>query len=333
MIVPTFNRAASLDALVRALRQQTGGTPFEIIVVDNRSSDRTRDVVAFHAGEDRRIRYVFEPRAGASCARNAGIAVARGAILAFIDDDIRPREDWVASIARAFAEHPEVDCIGGRVEPRWPSMPPAWLTPQHWPPLALQTRRGDSPYLDRDHASACLITANFACRAEVIRDVGGFAPEYLRDEDREFNLRMWRAGKRGMYADTVVAFAEIQPERLDKRYHRQWYHVTGASHARLRYRDTIDRDGRLVPDLTARGLSWLGVPGFLYREFLAHLWSWTRRSISGQWDAAFGDECRIRYLASYFFTRWRQSLSATGNDAVVRYSIAQRRRASSETKA
>ena len=142
-------------------------------------------------------------------------------------------------------------------------------------------------------------------RAAVFREIGGFSPEYRRDEDREFNLRMWRADKRGMYVDSVVGYAEIQPERLAKRYHRAWYRVTGASHARLRYLDTIDRDGRLDDHAAARGHVWWGVPGFLYRQFIVHAAAWIRKLMTGGWDDAFFDECRLRYLASYFRTRWR----------------------------
>ena len=243
-------------------------------------------------------------------ARNAGVAIATAPILAFLDDDVRPRHDWAESIARAFFEHPEVDCIGGRVEPRRPSPPPRWLTREHWPPLALQTARGPSTYIDREHASACLITANIAGRSTVFRDLGGFASELRRDEDREFNLRMWRSGKRGMFVDSVVAVAEIQPERLTKRYHRAWYHVTGSSHARLRYLDTIDRDGRLDPSLTANSRLWCGVPVFLYREFGAHMAKWSKNLLIGKWSAAFFEECRLRYLSSYFMTRWREQWAA-----------------------
>src|SRR5262245_4162317 len=307
VIVPTHNRAASLDRLLTDLTAQRDEVAFEILVADNGSIDETRWVVGRHAAFDPRVRYLHESRRGASCARNHGIAAAVAPILAFIDDDVRPRHDWVRSIVAAFAAHPEVDCIGGRVEPRWPCPPPRWLTPDHWAPLAVQINRGESRYIDRDHASACLITANFACRAQVVADVGSFAPEYLRDEDREFNLRMWRAGKRGLYVDSVVAFAEVQPERLVKRYHRRWYRVTGASHARLRYRDTIDPDGRLDDRMIERGRSWWGVPGFLYREFAGHATSWIGNVLTARLDRAFVDECRLRYLASYIGTRWRES--------------------------
>ncbi len=83
------------------------------------------------------LRYVFEGQQGLSYARNAGVAAARAPLIAFTDDDVRAACDWVVSIKRAFDEHPEVDCIGGKVLPRWLSDPPLWLTREHWPPLAL----------------------------------------------------------------------------------------------------------------------------------------------------------------------------------------------------
>src|SRR5262249_45059951 len=137
VIIPTHNRAPSLDALLTDLTTQRFDGGFEILVVDNRSTDETQNVLLRHAQRDGRVRYLFESEPGASCARNRGIAAATAPILAFIDDDVRPRHDWIASIVSAFAEHPEVDCVGGRVEPRWPCPPPRWLTTVHWPPLAL----------------------------------------------------------------------------------------------------------------------------------------------------------------------------------------------------
>ena len=307
VIVPTFNRSTSVRALLDDLSaQQAPDLAWEALIVDNGSSDDTHAVVEAKVRTDRRFRYIHEPRPGASHARNSGIAAASAPILAFIDDDVRPRCDWIAAIAAAFTAHPEVDCIGGRIEPRWPRTPPRWLTPAHWAPLALQFGRGNSRYLDRDHASACLVTANFACRAAVFREIGGFSPAFMRDEDREFNLRMWRAGKRGMYLDTVGAYAEVQPERLEKRYHRRWYHVTGASHARLRYRDIIDIDGRIDDTLSSRAHAFLGVPGFLYREMLLHVRGWIAKVASGRFQDAFADECRLRYLISYVCTRWTE---------------------------
>src|SRR4051812_11131860 len=120
VVVPTYNRARRVAGLLAALRQQeSAGIALEILIVDNGSTDWTPSVVRSATAIDPRVRYIPEPRQGASHARNTGIAAATGAIVAFLDDDVVPAPDWVRQLKRAFEEHPEVDCIGGRVEPSW----------------------------------------------------------------------------------------------------------------------------------------------------------------------------------------------------------------------
>ena len=65
-----------------------------------------------------KLTYYFEDKQGVSHARNTGIAAARASIIAFTDDDIRPANNWVSSISKAFKQFPEADCIGGKVLPR-----------------------------------------------------------------------------------------------------------------------------------------------------------------------------------------------------------------------
>jgi len=306
VIVPTRNRAGLLRTLLGDLSSQNAAElQFEVLLVDNASHDDTRAVALAVAARDPRVRYIYEPSRGASLARNRGIAAARAPILAFIDDDVRPAPDWVRAAWRSMTCHPEVDCIGGRIEPHWPAPPPPWLTPGLFGPVALQMGRDDGSYLDRDHASACLMSANFVCRASVVRELGGFSPQFQRDEDRELNLRLWRAGKRGMYDDSLIVYAQVQRERLTRRHHRDWHAVTGDSHARLHYRDLVDREGRLV-DTPPPGRRVWGVPGFLYREFGEQAATWCRLVAHRKFDGAFYHECRMRYLAAYFRQRWRE---------------------------
>jgi len=317
VIVPTRNRSGLLRPLLGDLiGQDAGNLAFEILIVDNASRDDTRAVVLAVAARDPRVRYIYEPNRGASLARNRGIAAARAPILAFIDDDVRPARDWVAAAWRSLMCRPEVDCVGGRIEPHWPAPPPAWLTPRLFGPLALQIGRDDGACYDREHASACLMSANFVCRASILRELGGFSPQFLRDEDRELNLRLWRAGKRGMYDDSLIAYAQVQPDRLTRRYHRSWHIVTGQSHARLHYRDLVDRHGRLA-DAPPPGRRLLGVPGFLYREFGEQARAWGRSMARLDFDAAFYHECRMCYLAAYFRQRWREHRRERGLKGVA----------------
>jgi glycosyltransferase involved in cell wall biosynthesis len=306
VIVPTRNRSGLIRTLLGDLSgQDAADLQFEVLLVDNASHDDTRAVALAVAARDPRVRYIYEPSRGASLARNRGIAAARAPILAFIDDDVRPAPDWVRTAWRSMTRHPEVDCIGGRIEPHWPASPPPWLTPGLFGPVALQIGRDDGAYFDREHASGCLMSANFVCRAAVLRELGGFSPQFQRDEDRELNLRLWRAGRRGMHDDSLIVYAQVQRERLTRRHHRDWHAVTGQSHARLQYRDLVDRDGRLV-DAPPPGRRLWGVPGFLYREFGEQAAIWCGLVARLKFDGAFYHECRIRYLAAYFRHRWRE---------------------------
>jgi glycosyltransferase involved in cell wall biosynthesis len=303
VVIPTYNRAALLPALLDALlAQRVHAIPYEILVIDNGSVDGTAATVEAHANPW--IRYIFEPRRGVSNARNTGVQHAAADLIAFLDDDLLPAADWLPSIRETMAAHPDVHCVGGRIEPQWPSALPPWLTPANYAPLALQYGRGAGKPLSATNASGCLVSANFICRRDVLRDVGGFSPAFFRDEDRELNLRLWRAGKIGIYADNIVATAVVQPERLTKAYHRRWHAVTGANHARLRFKQIIAPDGRLTEPVTRHCL--FGTPAYVYKELGEELVKWVRAYLAGRLPETFTAECRLRYLASYIWTRARE---------------------------
>ncbi len=305
VVVPTHNRRTLLIRTLESLLAQRGGIRYEIIVVDNNSTDDTRDVVNRYTACANNIRYIFEPRPGVSFARNTGVAHAGAAIIAFIDDDIEADPTWLGAIVRAFDAHPDIDCVGGAIQARWSEPPPPWLTPFHWGALALQREKGPSPYVDTDNASPCLMTANFACRRAAFTEVGGFSPAFLRDEDREFQLRFWDAGKRGMYLGDIIVTTEVPAERLRKRYHRHFHSRVGSSHARMRYLDRLHHDGRLIREPAVR-VTLLGTPGFVYRALVSHVWRWFRSSVTFSGDRAFFHETRIRYITGYIRERARE---------------------------
>src|SRR5262249_2897099 len=129
-----------------------------------------------------------------------------------------------------------------------------------------------------------------------------FSPDFLRDEDRELQMRLWDAGKRGLYVGEIVVITEVPPERLTKAYHRQFNARVGASHARMQYLDRLDREGRLL-HAPARLSTLLGTPGFLYRALLWHIVHWVVMAICLRWDRAFYHETRARYFAGYIWQR------------------------------
>lgn len=116
VVIPTRNRTDQLSRCLDSLRQLRYRN-FEVVVVDNAPSDeRTRDLVESIGGEDTRIRYVREPRPGASRARNIGMQQGRGEIVAFTDDDVWVDPLWLDAIISGF-DDPSVETVGGLTVP------------------------------------------------------------------------------------------------------------------------------------------------------------------------------------------------------------------------
>lgn len=302
VVISTFNRCEQLQKALDALLAQTTRVSFEVIVVDNNSTDDTKTVVAERLSRAPHMRYVFEPAQGLPHARNAGIRAASAPIIAFTDDDVEVGAEWVETVKRAFDDHPDVDMIGGRVRPIWPASVPPWVTPNQLGPFALG-ERGDAPIrVSADYAAPCLVGANFAFRREVFDRVGLFDPAYTKSQDREIQLRLWRAGGVGLYVPWLVINVEIPADRLTKRYFRYWYTIYGIYHSRMRLLDVLDRDGRLA-EPTGRLIG--GAPAFLYRQLLESGSRWLSAALRRDATNAFHWENRARYLFSYIRERWR----------------------------
>src|SRR5215471_20731137 len=108
VVIPTFNRACLLPEVLRSVRTQRACPSFEIVVVDDASTDDTASVLA--AEPD--VRVVRRPRnGGVARARQTGVEHSRGALLAFHDSDDLMLADRLGSLARFLEVHPEVDAV------------------------------------------------------------------------------------------------------------------------------------------------------------------------------------------------------------------------------
>jgi GT2 family glycosyltransferase len=335
IVLCTYNRAALLGRALDALVNQTlDPQRLEIIVVDNNSSDQTREAVHTRAARHPQIRYVFESRQGLPIARNAGVLAARASLIAFTDDDVEVQADWAAALLTAFHAYPDVGYIGGKVVAAWDQAArPAWLLTGHYGPLALQDR-GDRPFSVGSHdVRPCLIGANFAVRRSVFERAGLFSPAFPWGEDREFQLRAWELGVQGMYLPDVVAVCRVPPERVTKRYQRQWFSNAGRVHARMQLLERTDVRGCLVAPVPGRRV--FRVPCYLLRELGREVGRWIRAFVCRRDREAFRAENRIRYLASYLAERRRASarpdaavspppaISALQNDTSIRLGLQQ----------
>src|SRR5688572_26192154 len=118
VVISTRNRVAYLPEVLRSLAAQESADPFEVIVVDNGSTDGTGPFLAEWCRTNPRFRTASEPRPGLSRGKNAGIRLARGNLLLFTDDDMRLDPRWVESYRQLFAEQrSDVSVAGGPIVP------------------------------------------------------------------------------------------------------------------------------------------------------------------------------------------------------------------------
>lgn len=313
VVLSTYNRADRLPFAIEALLSQSGDVAYEVIVVDNNSSDATADVMArLAARASGRLRYVFEPRQGLSHGRNAGIALARGPIVALSDDDVRVASDWVRLLKQTFDDHPEIDYVGGRVLPHWLEPAPRWLTQAHWAPLALQDY-GPEPLVSGRERAVCLVGANLAFRRRVFDVVGLFTPALGRvkdgigsTEDHDMQLRAWQAGMLGLYAPALVAVADVTPDRLSKAYHRRWHRGHGRHCAMMRLRERVPADLGPMSE-PADIVTLFDSPAFVYSDLLWSSYNWLR-ALCRRRDARFYSH-QLCHVWSYI--RTRQKIFAT----------------------
>lgn len=224
VVVCTYNRAGMLEDTLRSWDGvEKGGCRAELVVVDNNSTDGTRKVVeAFEKSLGGDLNYVFEPNPGLSFARNKGIAAAHGRIIAFVDDDIYFRKDWLQALASVFQRHPEADGVGGNSIPLFEAPRPEWLTDE-FAVFYGSTLSGDSE--KRMAFPEHPFGVNMAFRREVFERIGGFntrlgriKKSLLSNEEKELFYRADQAGMFILYAPGVVLYHRVPRERMD----RQW---------------------------------------------------------------------------------------------------------------
>ena len=311
VVVATYNRGEILPGTLESLINQEGDTAYEVIVVDNNSTDDTRNVIEELRAKPgyEKLTYHFEEKQGVSHARNRGIAAARGGIIAFTDDDIRPVSNWISSVNEAFTKFPEADCIGGKVLPHPETKFPAWLTDKYWTPLALLDM-GDKPLNLDVQKGAGLVAANLAVRASVFKDVGLFQPQLQRVkdsvgsmEDHEFQLRLSAARKCLMYVPELIVYAHVLEERLHKEYHRRWYCGHGHFYA-------VMRDA----EFESSKLRLFDVPSHLYRRTCSNAFDWLRNRLTNKAELEFQQELEMQFFWGFFRKRFadRRSLIELG---------------------
>jgi glycosyltransferase involved in cell wall biosynthesis len=313
VLVCTYNRARLLADTLAALQRMTppSDCEVEIIVVDNNSTDDTRDVIA-GAGSDATFPVValHERRQGKSFALNAGLQNARGDVLALTDDDVQPSTDWLHRIVEDFRQR-DVTFVFGKVLPRWSAVPPPeLLLPEArdiWGPLAI-VDYGDAPaeYTPESTSQRLPIGANLAFSRLALQTAGGWRTDLgkvdnslISGEDHEIFSRLRRFALYAGYYDPAIVVRHFVPAaRLTRLYFRRWFYWHGKTQALMLSDLYPELDMGRVPRIG-------GVPRFAYRQALRQLGRWVRTRPA---DAltALTEELRMLEYLGFFAECWRK---------------------------
>jgi len=313
LLVCTYNRCDDLRELLEtALAQETEGKfTYEVLVVDNNSSDHTRGVVeSFIANGHNNLRYLFEGKQGKSHALNTGLTQMRGWAYVITDDDFILPKDWVKGIIEGFREHPDVSFVSGKVLPRWQSEPPIWLTKQHWSAIAMSDY-GEEPFITDQQHQICLLACAF--RLGDVQAVGGYhgdlGPQKGRTgatEDLELLMRLWKSGRKGLYLPQVSFYHKATADRVTKKYHRRWHRDHGRSYAVMREPQTEQGSTRLFD-----------VPAYMYRQFLASALKWVKHTVTRNEEQAMTEEARLLFIWGFCKERRSSLPQRTTSDTVI----------------
>jgi glycosyltransferase involved in cell wall biosynthesis len=198
IIIPTRNRSALLTRLLESLAALRYAR-WEAIVVDDGSTDDTRDVVDRYRAAGLPLTYLYQPWSKMGAARNLALEHARGEIAAFTDDDCTVDPGWLGAIAQAFVDHPDAPGVQGKTVTDRSKMTP--FTRQ------VEQLEGGQPYR----------TCNIAYRVSTLRELGGFDTQLIRGEDVVMGMRVLEHGPIVFAAGAIVCHPPRPKEWADRR--------------------------------------------------------------------------------------------------------------------
>lgn len=265
VIICTYNRCNDLRDVLESLERQVGTEEisWEVIVVDNNSTDATKDVVDEFTKRGRlNLMYVRERQQGLSFARNRGIAESNGQLIAYTDDDAIADPQWVRVIHETYRDY-KFDCMGGKILLLWECPKPSWLSEEMCRPLGLLDH--GEQILELSDSNRRIYGGNFVVHRNIIEKVGGFNTDLGRKgkkliggEEIDLLRRITEARGIAIYQPEAVIHHKVAPQRLRKSYFARREYNEGVVHSM-----TNAYKGRIKV---------LGVPTWIIRRFIKTGW-------------------------------------------------------------
>ena len=239
VILCTYNRCEDLRIALGSVAASNlpNSVDWDVIIVDNNSADRTRDVAQEFCGRfPGRFKYLFESRQGKSYALNSGIKEASGEILAFMDDDVTVDPQWLQNLTSGLDDDNWAGA-GGKIVLQWPSPLPKWVT------TSGSLARHGFPGFDQGDVAKQLVGppfgTNMAYRKTMFEKYGGFRLDLgtnpknqIRNEDTEFGRRVLSGGERLRYEPSAIVYHPVPEKKINKKHFLKWGFDKGRGDAR-----------------------------------------------------------------------------------------------------
>lgn len=230
------------DAIKSLVNQSLKPTEYEIIIVNNGSSNKVATVISSFQ-DVANIRVLQEKNEGLSLARNTGWIAAESDVVAFLDDDAIASPDWLSNILTVFNEGKSISVVGGPVLPIWESSPPKWINESLIGYLSIVDWGSKRIELDEDK---WLVGTNIAYKKTHVSECGGFHPGLGRQgnslglhEETFLNEKIRAAGYKIVYDPTIVVQHHIQKDRLSE----EWFYKVSFEDGRSLFRlDSLENE-------------------------------------------------------------------------------------------
>jgi len=208
VVIPTFNRSRVLSETIDRIERQTVPRDlYEVIVIDNGSTDDTHNLLTEKARKYSNLKSLFQTKSGAAPTRNAGLRQASGDIVLFIDNDILAELDLVERHLEYHGRHANASIIGSVIAP-WDDKTDPFLRYLHhrgiYTPYTITSGPIDFSYYH---------TGNVSTLRSTLLDVGGFNEEFFiyGMEDIELGYRLQKAGSRMVHGERAHAVHQYFP--------------------------------------------------------------------------------------------------------------------------
>jgi len=239
VVVCTHNRVDFLiNSLNGIIKQSLPVEKFEILIVDNASTDKTQEVINLKLTEVMNLRYLHEPELGLNHARNTGWKKSIGDYVTYLDDDAIPDKHWLFNIYQFILDHPNVIIVGGTVLPVWSVEPPSWLGKDLYPYLSICDYIGDDNGFILDFPIQYPVGANITFSRSVLKKMRGFKKQLdrkgnilLSGGETELNYRIQKENYPTWFCPKAIVYHHIPPKRCSKKYFRSISYWAGRSAA------------------------------------------------------------------------------------------------------